>query len=108
MVRISGLEALPKRISCLAIFMVEPTELGVAAINDFVTHDIGNMVGYAFAARSPDRATRFVSIDGTSSWRRTLGADRSRSAHVAVWLRRPRYGAPGCRSRTHLFGPVLE
>jgi pimeloyl-ACP methyl ester carboxylesterase len=30
---------------------------------DFVTHDIGNMVGYAFAATSPDRVTRFVPID---------------------------------------------
>jgi pimeloyl-ACP methyl ester carboxylesterase len=30
---------------------------------DFVTHDIGNMVGYALAATSPDRVTRFVPID---------------------------------------------
>ncbi|HEY2458983.1 MAG TPA: alpha/beta fold hydrolase, partial [Candidatus Acidoferrum sp.] len=30
---------------------------------DFVTHDIGNMVGYAFAARYPERVTRFVPID---------------------------------------------
>jgi pimeloyl-ACP methyl ester carboxylesterase len=30
---------------------------------DFVTHDIGNMVGYAFAASCPDRITRFVPID---------------------------------------------
>ena len=30
---------------------------------DFVTHDIGNMVGYAFAAENPDRVTRFVPID---------------------------------------------
>jgi pimeloyl-ACP methyl ester carboxylesterase len=28
-----------------------------------VTHDIGNMVGYAFAALHPDRVTRFVLID---------------------------------------------
>ncbi|MBI3709608.1 MAG: alpha/beta hydrolase [Proteobacteria bacterium] len=28
-----------------------------------VTHDIGNMVGYAFAARYPDRVTRFVAMD---------------------------------------------
>jgi hypothetical protein len=31
--------------------------------SDLVTHDIGNMVGYAFAAQYPDRVTRFVLID---------------------------------------------
>jgi pimeloyl-ACP methyl ester carboxylesterase len=30
---------------------------------DLVTHDIGNMVGFAFAALHPDRVTRFVLID---------------------------------------------
>jgi pimeloyl-ACP methyl ester carboxylesterase len=39
---------------------------------DFVTHDIGNMVGYAFAAGCPDRVTRFVPIDaplpGVGPW----------------------------------------
>jgi pimeloyl-ACP methyl ester carboxylesterase len=30
---------------------------------DLVTHDIGNMVGYAFAAAHPDRVTKFVIID---------------------------------------------
>ena len=30
---------------------------------DFVTHDIGNMVGYAFAVQHPERTTRFVLID---------------------------------------------
>jgi pimeloyl-ACP methyl ester carboxylesterase len=30
---------------------------------DLVTHDIGNMVGYAFAAQFPDRVTRWVVID---------------------------------------------
>jgi pimeloyl-ACP methyl ester carboxylesterase len=30
---------------------------------DLVTHDIGNMVGYAFAAQFPDRVTRFVAMD---------------------------------------------
>ena len=30
---------------------------------DLVTHDIGNMVGYAFAAEYPGRVTRFVPID---------------------------------------------
>ena len=39
---------------------------------DLVTHDIGNMVGYAFAAQHPDRVTRFVLIDapvpGVGPW----------------------------------------
>ncbi|WP_441966536.1 alpha/beta fold hydrolase [Microvirga sp. 2MCAF38] len=30
---------------------------------DLVTHDIGNMVGYAFAAQYPERVTRFVIMD---------------------------------------------
>ena len=30
---------------------------------DLVTHDIGNMVGYAFAAQYPKRVTRLVLID---------------------------------------------
>ena len=30
---------------------------------DLVTHDIGNMVGYAFAAQHPDRVKKFVTID---------------------------------------------
>jgi pimeloyl-ACP methyl ester carboxylesterase len=30
---------------------------------DLVTHDIGNMVGYAFAAQYPERVTRWVVID---------------------------------------------
>jgi pimeloyl-ACP methyl ester carboxylesterase len=39
---------------------------------DLVTHDIGNMVGYALAAEYPDRITRFVIIDaplpGVGPW----------------------------------------
>jgi pimeloyl-ACP methyl ester carboxylesterase len=30
---------------------------------DIVTHDIGNMVGYAFAAQYPERVVRFVAMD---------------------------------------------
>ena len=30
---------------------------------DLVTHDIGNMVGYALASEYPARVTRFVLID---------------------------------------------
>jgi pimeloyl-ACP methyl ester carboxylesterase len=43
---------------------------------DLVTHDIGNMVGYAFAAQYPDRVTRFVAIDaplpGIGPWNEIL------------------------------------
>ena len=39
---------------------------------DLVTHDIGNMVGYAFAAQYPDRVTRWVVMDaplpGIGNW----------------------------------------
>src|SRR4051794_5615879 len=41
-----------------------------------VTHDIGNMVGYAFAAQYPDRVTRWVIIDaplpGLANWTEQL------------------------------------
>lgn len=43
---------------------------------DLVTHDIGNMVGYAFAAQHPERVTRFVLIDaplpGIGPWEEVL------------------------------------
>ena len=43
---------------------------------DLVTHDIGNMVGYAFAVQHPDRTTRFVLIDaplpGIGPWEEIL------------------------------------
>jgi pimeloyl-ACP methyl ester carboxylesterase len=39
---------------------------------DLVTHDIGNMVGYAFAAEHPDRVGKFILIDaplpGVGPW----------------------------------------
>jgi pimeloyl-ACP methyl ester carboxylesterase len=43
---------------------------------DLVTHDIGNMVGYAFAAQHPNRVRRFVLIDaplpGVGPWEEIL------------------------------------
>jgi pimeloyl-ACP methyl ester carboxylesterase len=43
---------------------------------DLVTHDIGNMVGYAFAAQYPKQVTRFVPIDaplpGVGPWEEIL------------------------------------
>ncbi|MGO9046295.1 MAG: alpha/beta fold hydrolase [Xanthobacteraceae bacterium] len=39
---------------------------------DFVTHDIGNMVGYAFAAQFPERVSRWAALDaplpGIGAW----------------------------------------
>ena len=43
---------------------------------DLVTHDIGNMVGYAFAVQHPERVRRFVLIDaplpGIGPWKEIL------------------------------------
>jgi pimeloyl-ACP methyl ester carboxylesterase len=43
---------------------------------DLVTHDIGNMVGFAFATEHPDRVSRFVLIDapvpGVGPWEEIL------------------------------------
>ena len=43
---------------------------------DLVTHDIGNMVGYAFAIQHPERTKRFVLIDapvpGVGPWEEVL------------------------------------
>jgi len=43
---------------------------------DLVTHDIGNMVGYAFAAQYPQRVTKFVLMDaplpGIGPWEEVL------------------------------------
>jgi pimeloyl-ACP methyl ester carboxylesterase len=36
--------------------------LGIGPV-DLVTHDIGNMVGYAFAAQYPERVTRYIAMD---------------------------------------------
>jgi len=43
---------------------------------DFVTHDLGNMVGYAFASQNPERVRRFAPIDaplpGVGPWDEVL------------------------------------
>lgn len=50
-------------------------KLGIAKA-DLVTHDIGNMVGFAFAMTHPDRVNRFVLIDapvpGVGPWEEIL------------------------------------
>jgi len=52
------------------------TALKVDGKVDLVTHDIGNMVGFAFAARHPDQVRRFVLIDapvpGVGPWEEIL------------------------------------
>ncbi len=49
--------------------------LGIESV-DLVTHDIGNMVGYAFAVEHPDKVRRFVIIDaplpGIGPWEEIL------------------------------------
>jgi len=50
-------------------------KLGVDTV-DLITHDIGNMVGYAFAAQHPSRVTRWVAMDaplpGIGPWHEIL------------------------------------
>lgn len=50
-------------------------QLSVRSVT-LVTHDIGNMVGYAFAAQFPDRVTRWVVMDaplpGLGTWEKQL------------------------------------
>jgi pimeloyl-ACP methyl ester carboxylesterase len=62
--------------------------LGIERV-DLVTHDIGNMVGYAFAAQYPNRVTRFVVMDaplpGIGPWEEIL-------KHPLLW--HFRFGGP--------------
>jgi hypothetical protein len=58
-----------------------------------VTHDIGNMVGYAFAAQHPKRVTRLRVDRRPGARRRPVGGDPQEPAAVALPVRRPRHGA---------------
>jgi pimeloyl-ACP methyl ester carboxylesterase len=40
--------------------------LGIDRV-DLITHDIGNMVGFAFAAQHPDRVKSFVIMDALAN-----------------------------------------
>src|SRR3954462_15004225 len=72
-----------------------------------VTHDIGNMVGYAFAAEHPDRVTRFALLDaplpGVGPWEEIL-------KNPLLW--HFRFGGPDMerlvRPRANLPRPLLE
>ncbi len=50
---------------------------------DLVTHDIGNMVGYAFVAQYPDRVIRWVVMDAPLPGYWTLGGDHLQPGIVA-------------------------
>ena len=75
---------------------------------DLITHDIGNMVGYAFAAQYQDRVARFVLMDaplpGVGPWDEIL-------KNPLLW--RFRFGGPDMerlvagRERIYL-DPLLE
>ena len=69
------------------------TALRIAAI-DLVTHDIGNMVGFAFAAQHPERVKRLVLIDaplpGVGPWEEIL-------RHPLLW--HFRFGGPDMERR---------
>ena len=75
---------------------------------DLVTHDIGNMVGYAFAAQYPARVTRFVIMDaplpGIGPWDEIT----AEPAAVAFPLPGTGCGAARRRPRAHLSRPLLE
>jgi len=75
---------------------------------DLVTHDIGNMVGYAFAAQFPARVTRWGVIDAPLPGNRSLGRDSYTAPPCALQFPRARCRTPGQGPRTHLPRPVLE
>ena len=72
-----------------------------------VTHDIGNMVGYAFAVQYQARVTRWVVMDaplpGIGDWDNIIRDP----AALAFQFPRTRRGAPGRGPRAHLSRPLL-
>jgi len=56
---------------------------------DLVTHDIGNMVGYAFAAQYPGRVIRFALMDAPLPGNRAVGGNTQEPAIVAFPLGGP-------------------
>ena len=75
---------------------------------DLVTHDIGNMVGYAFAAQYPERVTRWVAMDAPLPGIGTWDEIREEPPALAFQFLRPRRRASGRRPRAHLSRPLLE
>ncbi len=75
---------------------------------DLITHDIGNMVGYALAVQAPTRITRWAVIDaplpGIGDWDKIL-------LSPILWhfnFRGPGYGATRARPRADLSRSVLQ
>jgi pimeloyl-ACP methyl ester carboxylesterase len=81
--------------------------LGVTKF-DLVTHDIGNMVGYALVAEHPDQVRRWVAMDaplpGVGHWDDQLKNPKTWHFNFP----RPGRRAPGRRARADLPGPVLQ
>jgi pimeloyl-ACP methyl ester carboxylesterase len=73
---------------------------------DLVTHDIGNMVGYAFAAEHPDRVTKFVLMDAPLPG--PVGRNLEVPAVMALPLWRSGHGKAGEGARANLPRPFLE
>ena len=59
-----------------------------------VTHDIGNMVGYALAAQNPDRISKWVAIDaplpGIGAWDEIL---KARCSGISIFAARTWIGS---------------
>ena len=73
-----------------------------------VTHDIGNMVGYALAAQFPQRVTKWIVMDaplpGLGTWEKQL----VNPGGLALQLSRARCRASGGRSGTHSARSLLQ
>ena len=73
-----------------------------------VTHDIGNMVGYALAAQYPEPRDE-LGGDGCATARSgQLGRAVDQPEGLAFQLPRARRGAPGGGPRAHPSGPLLQ
>ena len=72
-----------------------------------VTHDIGNMVGYAFVVQYPGAGDPLGGDGCAAARHRRLGHHHPRSAPLAFQFPRARCRAPGRRPRAHLSRPFL-
>ena len=73
-----------------------------------VTHDIGNMVGYAFAALFPQRVTKWVVMDVPLPGDRPLGQAVEKPEGLALQLSWPRRRAAGRGTRANPARPLLQ
>ena len=75
---------------------------------DLVTHDIGNMVGFAFAAEHPRPGDEVRAHRRAVAGRRAVGRDPEEPAALAFSLRWSGHGAAGGWPRADLSRPLLE